>query len=257
MLSRGLRARITALKQRKNREREGLFLVEGVRVVEELLASGIVPRFLVVSPSLEDTERGARLVARATDRIAVHRTEEAELRQLAGTDTPQGVIAVAEMPRHDLGTLGAAEGGLLLVLDGVQDPGNLGTLARTADAFAARGAIALPGTVDCWNPKVVRAAAGSLFRLPVVHAAADVAGAWLSGNGWRVFAADVDGVDVERMERADRSALIVGNEGAGLSRGARALAHQTVTIRMPGHAESLNVAVAAGILMYEFTRITG
>ena len=256
MLSRGLRARIAALKQRKNREREGLFLAEGVRVVEELLTSAIVPRFLVVSPSLEDTERGARLVERAMDRVAVHRTEEAELRRLAGTDTPQGVIAVAEMPRHDLGALGA-EGGLLLVLDGVQDPGNLGTLARTADAFAARGAIALPGTVDCWNPKVVRAAAGSLFRLPVVHADADVAGAWLTRNGWRVFAADVDGVDVESVERAVRSALIVGNEGSGLSRSARALAHQTVTIRMPGRAESLNVAIAAGILMYEFTRITG
>lgn len=254
MLSRTESSRIRGLQTRKNREREGLFVAEGLRVVEELIASEMALHEVVVAPSVEDTPRGRALVDRAAQKTQVLRTTEAELRSLAGTDTPQGVLAVARIPERGLSDVVLDDPGVVLVLDGVQDPGNLGTLIRAADAFAVAAVIALPGTVDCWNPKVVRSAAGSLFRVPVVYDAAGEVREWLASNDVRAYAADAEGADVSRIVAAPRAALIVGNEGAGLSDDARAFADEVVAIRMPGRAESLNVAVAAGILLYEFTR---
>ncbi len=254
MLSRTEARRIEALQRRKGREREGLFLAEGMRVVEDLLASDIVLRSLVAAPSIEDSARGRALLEAAARRTTVQRTTDAELRRLAGTDTPQGVLAVAAIPARTLSDIALAGHGVVLVLDAVQDPGNLGTLVRAADAFAVAGVIALPGTVDCWNTKVVRAAAGSLFRTPVVYVAPGDARMWLEASGCRVYAAEASGADVETVEPAACAALLLGNEGAGLSADARALAAQSVAIRMPGRAESLNVAVAAGILLYALTR---
>ncbi len=253
-LSRAEARRIHALQARKSREREGLFVAEGVRTVEELLDSGLPLHEVVVAPSLEDTERGRALLARAGDRAPVLRTTDAELRRIGGTDAPQGVLAVAPVPARTLRDVALAEHSVVLVLDGVQDPGNAGTLIRAADAFAVAGVLALPGTVDCWNPKVVRAAAGSLFRMPVVYAAVDEVRAWFGANGVRTYAADAGGRDLDTIAPAARAALVVGNEGAGLSAEARAFASEVVAIRMPGRAESLNVAIAAGILLYAFTR---
>ena len=254
MLSRAEAARINALQRRKTREREGLFLAEGVRVVEELLSSAIVLRSVVAAPSLGDTERGRVLLGRARDRCIVLDTSDSELARLTGTETSQGVLAVAEIPVQRLEDLDAAVTAPVLVLDAVQDPGNLGTLIRTADAFGTRAVIALPGTVDAWNPKVVRAAAGSLFRTPVVYTGADAAGRWLRSEAYHVYAADAAGADVDGLTRAARSALVVGNEGSGLSKEGAALADGLLAIPMPGRAESLNVAIAAGILLYVLTR---
>lgn len=254
MLSRTEARRIEALQRRKSREREGLFVAEGVRVVEELLGSDTVLRHVVVSPSLEDSPRGRALLEHAALRTTVLRTSDAELLRLAGTETSQWVLAVAAIPRRALTDITLSAHAVMLVIDAVQDPGNLGTLIRSADAFAVAGVIALEGTVDCWNPKVVRAAAGSLFRAPVVYAGVADVQDWLAANDVVGYAADAGGTGVDDLVRAPRAAIIVGNEGAGLSEGARTLAQHSVAIRMPGRAESLNVAVAAGILLYAFTR---
>lgn len=270
MLSQTEARRIRGLQTRKNREREGLFVAEGIRVVEELIDSGLMLHEVVVAPSVEDTPRGQALLRRAEQRAGerpgersrkstrVLRATDVALRDLSGTDAPQGILAVAHIPQHTLNDIAfhadRTASDVILVLDGVQDPGNLGTLIRAADAFAIAGVVALPGTVDCWNPKVVRAAAGSLFRVPVVYAAAHDVAAWLSAHDVRAYAADAGGRDIEALEPAARAALVVGNEGAGLSEEARAFAKETVAIAMPGRAESLNVAVAAGILLYLFTR---
>lgn len=260
-LSQAEARRIRGLQTRKNREREGLFVAEGVRVVEELVDSGLALHEVVAAPSLEDTPRGRALLQRAARSTRVVQATDAELRSLSGTDTPQGVLAVARIPQRTLQDVafrpGDAERGaraVVLVLDAVQDPGNLGTLIRAGDAFGAAGVIALPGTVDCWNPKVVRSAAGSLFRVPVVYAPAGAVRNWLTAREVRAYAADAGGEDIERIAPAARAAIVVGNEGAGLSEEARAFADEIVAIRMPGRAESLNVAVAAGILLYAFTR---
>jgi len=267
MLSQTQARRIRGLQTRKNREREGLFVAEGIRVVEELIDSGLALHEVVVAPSVEDTPRGQALLQRFGQRAAestrVLRATDVALRDLSGTDTPQGILAVARIPQRTLNDIAFGADGIdrsvrrvVLVLDAVQDPGNLGTLIRAADAFAVAGVVALPGTVDCWNPKVVRSAAGSVFRVPVVYAGAHDVAAWLSAHDARAYAADAGGRDIAGIEPAARAALVVGNEGAGLSDEARAFADEIVAIAMPGRAESLNVAVAAGILLYLFTRQT-
>jgi TrmH family RNA methyltransferase len=255
MPSRREEKELRALRQRKSRDESGLFLAEGVRAVEDLLASPLAVRYLVAASSLEAAPRGRALLAAAEARgVAVRGVTDDELRALAVTDTPQGVLAVAETPRAALADLAAAaEPAVVLVLDAVQDPGNLGTLARTAEALGAAGLVLLPGTVDPWNPKAVRAAMGSTFRLPVVEAPWGEATAWLRAAGFAVLAADTGGRPLG-ADRPRRAALVLGNEGAGVSAGVAAAADAVVAIPLRGRAESLNVAAAGAILLHELLR---
>ena len=256
-LSRTEEKLITGLARRKVRESEGLFLAEGVRVVEEVLAAGIGIRVAAVSPGLEETDRG-RALARALDARGVARRAGAgRLDTLADTRTSQGVLVVAETPRRTLDDVPPEGRSVVLVLDGVQDPGNLGTLARSAAAFGCGALLCLPGTVDPWNPKAVRASAGALLRLPVIVAGADESLDRLAERGFIALGADAMGEPVETVRRGERVALVVGNEGAGLSGAVRARCAGLVAVPMPGGTESLNVAVATGILLYEITRGRG
>jgi TrmH family RNA methyltransferase len=245
---------IRALHRRKQREAEGLFLAEGVRLCEELLASALPIRFAVVAPSLKESERGSELLASLEARTTVRRVDERALEALAATQSPQGVLAVASAPQHSLETLALTPAATLLVLDGVQDPGNFGTLVRSADALGAAGVVALPGTVDPWNPKAVRAAAGASFRIPVFESSLEALRDWMHQNGFTVYGADAAGVPVDRAELAHRAALIVGNEGAGLAPDTLAATDALLAVPIEPHAESLNVAVAAGILLFLLTR---
>jgi len=254
VLSRSRASLIGRLSRRRTREDEGLFLAEGVRVVEDLLAAGIVTRFALISSSLEDTERGERLARRLEAAAEVERVSDAELAALADTATPQGVLVVAEIPERRLEALDVAPDAVFLVLDAVQDPGNMGTLVRTAEGLGVSGVLSLPGTVDAWNPKVVRAAAGSVFRLPVVSVAAEALGAWLERHRVTALAADMGGAAVDAADPGGAVALVVGNEGAGLGEAAATLARARVAVPLRGAAESLNVAVAAAILLHELVR---
>jgi RNA methyltransferase, TrmH family len=253
-LSRAEEKLVQGLVRRRRRADERLFVAEGVRVTEELLAAGVVPRFAAVSPSLEDTERGRRLrerLARATEPRAV---TDGELGRLAQTRSPQGVLVVAEIPGTGLEAVRPGETARALVLDAVQDPGNIGTLARSAAAFGCALVVCLPGTVDPWNAKSVRASAGALFRLPIVEAGPAELWAWLERHDFRVLGADAGGEPLGDLAGAARAALVVGNEGAGLSDEVRTRCHRLVAVPMAGDTESLNVAVAAGILLYDLTR---
>jgi RNA methyltransferase, TrmH family len=254
MLSRAEATLLQELERRVVREREGLFLAEGVRVVEELLASPLDIRFAAVSSSLEDTARGARLLQRLDGLGLVRRLGPGELRRLSATRSSQGVIAVARIPHARLDDVRPVETGTLLLLDAIQDPGNVGTLVRTADALGVLAVLRLPGTVDAWNPKVVRAAAGSLFRLPPIDVGLDEAAGWLRERGCALLGADAAGESIERIATPELAALAVGNEGAGLSDGVRAAADGFVSVPTTGIADSLNVAAAAAILLYQFTR---
>jgi TrmH family RNA methyltransferase len=254
MLSASETRLLHALKSRSGREKNAAFFVEGVRVVEEAVAAGIDLKFAIISASLEDSARGRALVERLAATTIVRRVPEVELRKLAETDTPQGVIAVAHTPHTDLSDVQVGAHALVLVLDAVQDPGNLGTLIRSADAFAVSAVIALPGTVDYWNSKVVRAAAGATFHVPLVAADDESTWQWLNGHDFTVHGADLQGADVEQLTFAARSALVVGNEGSGIRKQTRSHVDKLIRIPMPGRAESLNVAAAAAILLYEFSR---
>jgi RNA methyltransferase, TrmH family len=253
VLSRADARLIQGLHRRKVREREGLFLAEGVRVVEDLLASPLSLRNALISSNFEDDPRAAALVADLEARSPVERVSEAELARLSATDTPQGILVVAHIPQRAM-PAAIPEQATVLVLDGVQDPGNLGTMLRTAEAFGLAMIAALPGTVDVWNPKVVRSAAGAAFRLPVVYIELDALMRWLRERDFTVMAADMAGEDIGDLVLPPRCALLVGNEGEGLRPETVAIVDRKVSIPMHGRAESLNVAVAAGICMYVMTR---
>ena len=243
-----------ALKSRSGREKNDAFVVEGVRALEELLASRIDLKFAIISPSLEDSGRGRALSERLVANTTVRRVSDAELRALTDTTTPQGALAVARMPHPDLAQRQPADRALVLILDAIQDPGNLGTLIRSADALAIECVIALPGSVDYWNPKVVRSAAGAAFRVPLVAESQDAVWRWLNEHAFQIYGADAQGDDVRQLQERGRVALVVGNEGAGLRAETRKRVHNMIAIPMPGRAESLNVAVAAGILLYELSK---
>jgi TrmH family RNA methyltransferase len=243
---------VNALSRRRERERQGLFIAEGVRVAEEFLAAGIDLQLALLAPSLEDTARGKHLARTLGRHDAVRHVSDHALERLAATESPQGVLLAGRIPRQQW-PHAFASNAVVLVLDAVQDPGNFGTLARTAAAFGVAALIALEGTVDPWNPKAVRAAAGASFRIPILPAQPDRAFTFLREHGFRILAADAHGEELS-VPAAGRNALIVGNEGAGLSAAARAAADAVVSVPTPGPVESLNVGTAAGILLYLLTR---
>lgn len=239
------------LKRRRAREREGVFVVEGIRAVEELIRSPLVIRGLLVAPKLIDSPRGMALVEAARAKgVDIADVDEKEFRSAAETESPQGIIAVAETPARSLDAVPATGSLRLLLLDAVQDPGNVGTIIRTAAALGANATIALPGSVDVWNAKVVRSAMGAHFHHPAFHASWEDVASFLGRTSTPLWAADADG---DRLaDRApERLALAVGNEGAGLSPAVRAAAQRIVSLPITTMVESLNVAVATGILLYE------
>jgi len=241
------------LRTRKTREREGLVLVEGIRGVEEALAAGARVRFAVVSPRLGGLARGTELRTVLLERgLEVEEESDEALRALADTEHPQGVlmVCVEEPPPVDF----VEPGGRYLVLDGIQDPGNVGTLIRAATAFALDGVLVLDGCADPWSAKAVRAAAAMTFRVPLLKARAAEAIGLLQGVGIPLLVADAEGKDVGLSGHAGAWALVVGNEGAGPRPDLLAAAAEAVRIPMPGPAESLNAGVAGAILLYALTR---
>lgn len=239
------------LRRRKAREKHSLFVVEGVRAVEELLTSGLPVRGALVAPQLSDAPRGAALRTRlGASAIEVAEVTERDFRSAAETDSPQGVLAVAEIPTRTLDTLELGSKCRLLVLDAVQDPGNVGTIVRTAAALGATATIALPGTVDLWNPKVIRSSMGAQFVHPALHASLDEVLQLLAREKIELWAAEADGIALP-ANAPSRLAVAVGNEGGGLSDQIRAASRLTVSLPIDRRIESLNVAVAAGIILYE------
>jgi TrmH family RNA methyltransferase len=250
------------LQRRKARGRRGLAPVEGIRLVEEALAAGLRFRGAVAAPALARTARGAELRAELERRaIPVEDVSERTFGQLADTDAPQGIIAVIEPRKWAADDLRLGPGRGVLVIDGVQDPGNVGTLIRTAHALGAPGTIVLRGTADLHSPKTLRAAMGATFRHPVVALDDPAFITWARRAGVTLWATAADGVALDEALRHERGgaergpiAVIVGNEGAGIRPALNAVAAQRVAIPLAPGAESLNVAVAAGILLYEMLR---
>ena len=240
------------LGRRKAREKHSLFVAEGVRSVEELLRSGLKVQGALVAPQLLSAPRGQALRKALDDSgVEVSETSEKDFRSAAETESPQGVIAIGEIPARSLDTLEIPSVCRLLLLDGVQDPGNVGTILRTAAALGATATIALPGTVDLWNPKVIRSSMGAQFSHAALHADVDETLAFLDRNKIELWAADAGGTPLDRADAPPRLAVAFGNEGSGLSPEIRTNARSTVSLPISASVESLNVAVAAGIILYE------
>ncbi len=240
------------LRRRRAREEQGVFVTEGVRAVEELVASPLVVRGALVSPKLATTERGLRLRAALDARgIGVTEVSERDFASAADTEAPQGVLAVAEIPSRTLPTPQPGVPFRAVVLDGVQDPGNVGTIVRTAAALGAQAVVALPGTVDLWNVKVVRSAMGALFTHHALHATLPDLAAWAAAERVALWGADGAGTPLPAVGPIpERVGLVMGNEGAGLTPEVAAACARTVAIPIAPGVESLNVAVATGILLH-------
>lgn len=229
-------------------------MAEGVRAVEELLRSSLTIRGALIAPQLLDAPRGAALAAGLRQRVTVEEVGPLEFASAAETESPQGVIAVAEIPARSLSDLDESWKGVLLILDAVQDPGNVGTILRTAAAFGAVATVTLPGTVDLWNAKVVRSGMGAHFNHPAFSSTWSELDAFRARSGLELFAADASGTEVSRADRPARIGLVMGNEGSGLSADARERADRIVSLPLQEGVESLNVAVATGVLLYLLSR---
>lgn len=249
---------IRKLSQRNYRQKERKFLVEGVRLVEEALHSNWRVETFVHTAQAAESRRGADLLASAGNKGAeVLQVTDSIMAELADTETPQGVLAVLWQPDYTLAdVLPPGQPPLVLIADGVQDPGNLGTIIRSADAAGASGVVLLKGTVDLYNPKTLRSTMGSLFHLPVVTAE-DAAEAlrYLTSVGLTLIVGDpAGGRPIFDVNLKVPVGIVVGNEGAGPRPEVYDYKNQKVTIPMPGRAESLNVAMATSILLYEAVR---
>jgi len=184
-------------------------------------------------------------------RVEISEVSEKDFRSAAETESPQGVIAIGEVPPRSLDTLEIPPVCRILVLDAVQDPGNVGTILRTAAALGATATIALPGTVDLWNPKVIRSSMGAQFHHPAFHAEWAELLRLLEREKIELWAADARGEALDRTRAVKRLAIVVGNEGSGISPDVRAKANRTISLPIANNVESLNVAVAAGIILHE------
>ena len=241
------------LQRRKARERQSLFVAEGVRAVEELLASPLNVVGALTTTEATANERVNRVRAEIEGRsIELAQVSERDFLSASDTETPQGILAVAEIPDRSLASVRLAERSRVLVLDAIQDPGNVGTILRTAAAFDAAATVAMPGTVDLWNAKVVRSAMGALFRHHALHASWNELDTFLTGNAVVLWGADAAGARLGDRGAPPRLAIAVGNEGSGLTGDARSRVAHTVSIPTTPTVESLNVAVAAGILLHHF-----
>ncbi len=229
-----------------------MFAAEGVRTVEELVRSPLAIRGALIAPQLTEAPRGVALVQALRSRgVEVLEVSALEFSSAAETDSPQGVLAVAEVPSLTLAGLTLPDRVRIVVLDAVQDPGNVGTILRTAAALGATAVVALPGTVDLWNAKVVRSAMGAGFHVPALAAGWESLDSFRRHESFALWGADAAGTPVRELTSPDRLALVVGNEGAGLSTEARSRVDVLASLPISSAIESLNVAVATGILLFQ------
>ena len=263
---------IADLKQKKYRMESGLFFAEGLRAVQEAAQyAEVTDLFFTAAEEKKLTEilnaakeKGARLY-QADDKV---------MAKLSDTKTPQGVLAVIRIPEQSLQKLRPGvmlriadkqnqsarvetdNNAPVIILDRIQDPGNLGTIIRTADAVGALGIILLEGCVDAYSPKVVRASMGSLFHLPVVQEIfPEEALTWCYRHGYEPAATAMQGAaNLYKADISKKMAFIFGNEANGVSEELQAAAETRLFIPMAGLAESMNVAMAAGIVLFEGLR---
>ncbi|GHU71457.1 23S rRNA methyltransferase [Clostridia bacterium] len=235
-----------ALRTRADRAVRGAFLLDGEKLAREALSSNRA-KALLVDERRSDAFQ-TLIYDAITSAVEVVYLASNLIERLSDTPSPQGVIAVASLPSP---TPPEGLGPRALVLDGLQDPGNVGTILRTADAAGCTGILMTDTCADAYSMKAVRASMGSVFRMSVCvsSAVAAVVSAWRD-NGTHVIVADADGIPYSQVNRVESWALVIGSEGKGVSPGLAVLADETVSIPMRDPVESLNAAVAAGILLY-------
>ena len=244
---------VKSLYNKKTRDKLGLYIVEGINMLEEVLDRGYGFNYILYSKRLLSINTGGGLYNRLSSLDDTYEVDEDLLNSLSDTLTPQGVIGVCCKQEHKLKEI--EKGRTYIFLDKLQDPGNMGTIIRSADAFNIGGIILNKGTVDPYNPKVVRASMGSIFRIPIYYIGKlreemeD-----LSKKGFNLYATSLEARKSIREVDLKESIIVIGNEAVGVSEELYDLAREKIKIEMPGESESLNAGVAASIIMYEASK---
>jgi RNA methyltransferase, TrmH family len=237
------------LLSKKGRMKEGTFLIEGEHLVEEAVKAKAELVCIIIQSGLETK---FSLIHNAS--VPIYLVTDAVLQKITDTETPQGICAIVRMAEHSLSEVLSQES-LVLILDAIQDPGNLGTIIRTADAAGVSGIILGSGTVDIYNPKTIRSTMGSIFHIPFVEADLEGSLTVLKERGFKLVATSLEGsIPYNRPLYHGSVALVIGNEANGVSKDWLDAADVKIKIPIYGKAESLNAAIAAAITMYEAVR---
>jgi len=245
MLSKAQISLITSLQHKKFRTQHNLFVVEGIKSVLEFIHSSYK-----ISKIFATAEAAAKL-GKIPQNIKLDELTDAEFNKISGLKTPQGALALVEIPQFDQLHLTNLKGKHSLILDDVQDPGNLGTIIRTAEWFGIENIICSIGTVDAYNPKVVQATMGSLSRIKIHYLDLEE---FILKNNLPIFGALLNGESIYETNFGDEGFIMMGNEGNGIRESLIPKVDKAVTIPRVGNAESLNVAVATTIFCSELTR---
>jgi TrmH family RNA methyltransferase len=237
---------VIALANKRDRDKTGLFVLEGERLVSDIKDTELID-YVIVSESYKGEYPDTNKICLTSDTLFA---------KLSDTVNPQGILAVCHKFKYNTEDAFKAKNPLFVILENVQDPGNLGTIIRTADAAGADGLFLSKGTVDLYNPKVVRSTMGSLFHLPI-YTNVDISAILGQCKKYNVqtLAAHLAGINTPyNIDLKRPTAILIGNEGSGLTPESATIADELVKIPMPGKAESMNASVAAGILIYEAVR---
>jgi len=256
MLSKEKLKQIIQLETKKGRKQQNKFLIEGTRSCEEAVKSAWEIESLFYTVKAEENLRIKQILKNAEKRgIELIQTKRNILEKISDTVTSQGIAGVVKIKDFTSDTLFKRRPEFLLALDSIKDPGNMGTLIRTADAFGVDGIILSEDCVDLFNPKVVRSTMGSIFHLPILKDI-DLSDflSNLKNNEFEIVITELEkGEALNRLDITKKICLVIGSEPEGVSKNLIQLADHLVKIPIPGKAESLNVAVACGILLYEMT----
>ncbi|MBW8012483.1 MAG: RNA methyltransferase [Chloroflexi bacterium] len=252
---------IRALRQHKKRASSRLFLIEGIRHVGEAISAGAAIEYILYSPELITSDFAQELIQSLPEK-EFHSLETTPdiFKSLSDKDNPQGLIAVAQQETPELSVLEPANFSWGVALVAPQDPGNVGTILRTVDALGASGLLLLENSVDVFHPKAVRASMGSLLWLPVVKASFTDFTKWTRKHSYHVYGTSATrGKDLTNAHNFEKPAiLLMGSERQGLAFEHSAICEQLIRLPMKGHSTSLNLAVAAGILLYDMsTKLRG
>ncbi|MCE9612691.1 MAG: RNA methyltransferase [Lentisphaerae bacterium] len=250
---------VVKLRQRSHRDELGLFLIEGYREIKRALDNAFYPAELYYAPELYQGSNEPALLERClANGVQLIECAAYVFNKLSYRDRPDGLLAVAPQRHLALDQLNVPANALVIVAEAIEKPGNLGTILRSADAAGVHAVLVCDRCTDIFNPNVVRASIGTLFSVPIVETTTPETIAWLNARGIRLVAAMPDARDLYTdVDLAAPTAVIVGTEQYGLSEAWQQAAHVRVRIPMLGQADSLNVASAATILLYEAQRQRG
>lgn len=244
------------LRDRRDRAREQRFLIDGRREISRALAGGVVIAEAFVKEMAEPADDLAALVAQLRQSGAsILLTAPTAFEKISFGQRDEGIVAVAQSPQMSLASLRLPENPLVVVLEGLEKPGNVGAVLRTADAAGVSAVIVAEGGTDLYNPNTIRASLGAIFTVPVCAASSIETLAWLQTERLAIFAALVEGaVDYASASFRSSSAIILGSEAAGLSAVWRGPEVTAISLPMRGVVDSLNVSATAAVLMYEAAR---